>query len=64
LIFYFLAFSTKGKQRSVVPLVKVWKIANKILGQSTSIAEVMTFWVRHYVNSNKFYIPHIVVQII
>jgi hypothetical protein len=37
-------------QGSVVLLVKTWKIATKksFLGQSTSIAEVIAFWVMHY----------------
>jgi hypothetical protein len=30
--FFKYTFSTKGKQMSVVPLVKVWKIAKKLIG--------------------------------
>jgi hypothetical protein len=35
-------------QGSVVLLVKTWKIAKKsFLGQSTCVAEVITFWCMH-----------------
>jgi hypothetical protein len=47
---FFKTFFYKGQvEICFTPYVQVWKITRKkFLGQSTSIEEVMTFWVMHY----------------